>query len=96
MAAPTQVPTDGTAAEVARGALRDAFGGAEPLEIGVGGSIPIIAELARAYPQAAILVTGAGDPAASWHGPDEHLHLEMFARVCLFEALLLARLAPPG
>jgi acetylornithine deacetylase/succinyl-diaminopimelate desuccinylase-like protein len=95
LAAPTQVPADGSAAEVARGALRDAFDGVEPVEIGVGGSIPFIAELARAYPQAAILVTGAGDPAASWHGPDENLHLAMFSRVCLFEALLLARLAPP-
>jgi acetylornithine deacetylase/succinyl-diaminopimelate desuccinylase-like protein len=96
MAAPTVVSAQGSAAEVARGALRDAFGGVEPVEIGVGGSIPFIAELARAYPQAAILVTGAGDPAASWHGPDENLHLAMFARVCLFEALLLARLAPSG
>jgi acetylornithine deacetylase/succinyl-diaminopimelate desuccinylase-like protein len=96
MAAPTQVPIDGPAAQVARDALSDAFGGAEPVEIGVGGSIPIIAELARAYPEAAILVTGAGDPAASWHGPDENLHLAMFEKVCLFEALLLARLAPSG
>ena len=59
----------------------------------MGGSIPFVAELALAYPQAAILVTGAGDPLASWHGPDENLHLGMFARTCLFEALLLHRLA---
>ena len=80
------------AAQVAQGALRDAFGH-DPVEIGVGGSIPFVAELALAYPQAAILVTGAGDPLASWHGPDENLHLGMFARTCLFEALLLHRLA---
>ena len=80
------------AAQVARGALHDAFGH-EPVDIGVGGSIPFVAELALAYPQAAILITGAGDPKASWHGPDENLHLGMFARTCLFEALLLQRLA---
>lgn len=79
-------------ARVAVGALRDAFG-AEPVEIGVGGSIPFVAELAVAYPQAAILVTGAGDPESNWHGPDESVHLGMFARTCLFEALLLHRLA---
>lgn len=93
---PTVVPAQGPLVEVARAALRDAFGGAEPVEIGVGGSIPFIAALARDYPQAAILVTGAGDPAASWHGPDESLHLGMFEKVCLFEALLLARLSPGG
>ncbi len=79
-------------AQVATGALRDAFG-ADPVEIGVGGSIPFVAELAVAYPHAAILVTGAGDPESNWHGPDESVHLAMFARMCLFEALLLHRLA---
>ncbi len=79
-------------AQVATGAMRDAFG-ADPVEIGVGGSIPFVAELAEAYPQAAILVTGAGDPESNWHGPDESLHLGMFARTCLFETLLLHRLA---
>jgi acetylornithine deacetylase/succinyl-diaminopimelate desuccinylase-like protein len=93
---PTVVPGEGPLVELAREALRDAFGGADPVEIGVGGSIPFIAELAAAYPDAAILVTGAGDPAASWHGPDENLHLAMFERVCLFEALLLARLGHAG
>ena len=91
-AAPTALALSSRAARVAQGARRDAFG-ADPVEIGVGGSIPFIAELADAYPQAAILVTGAGDPQASWHGPDENLHLGMFARSCLFEALLLQRLA---
>lgn len=90
--APTSLDLSSPAAKAALGALRDAFG-QEPVEIGVGGSIPFIAELAVAYPQAAILVTGAGDPLANWHGPDENLHLGMFARVCLFEALLLHRLA---
>jgi acetylornithine deacetylase/succinyl-diaminopimelate desuccinylase-like protein len=92
---PTIVPGEGPLVDLARQALRDAFGGAEPVQIGVGGSIPFIAELAAVFPDAAILVTGAGDPAASWHGPDENLHLAMFERACLFEALLLSRLAPP-
>ena len=94
IAAPTSLELSSRAAQVAQGAMRDAFG-ADPVEIGVGGSIPFIAELAAVYPQAAILVTGAGDPLASWHGPNENLHLGMFARTCLFEALLMQRLAHP-
>jgi hypothetical protein len=41
-----------------------------------------------------VLVTGVGDPASRWHGIDESLHLEMFGRGVLAEALLLAELAP--
>lgn len=89
---PTQLSLDSRAARIAKGTLRDTFGN-DPVEIGIGGSIPFIAELAVAYPQAAILVTGAADPGANWHGPDENLHLAMFTRVCLFETVLLHRLA---
>ena len=61
---------------------------------GLGGSIPFIAEFARTFPGAAVLVTGVGDPASRWHGIDESLHLEMFGRGVHAEALLLAELAP--
>ena len=63
------------------------------VETGIGGSIPFIAEFARTFPGAAVLVTGVGDPASRWHGIDESLHLEMFGRAVLAEALLLAELA---
>ena len=36
------------------------------------------------------------DPASRWHGIDESLHLEMFGRGVLAEALLLQRLAGDG
>jgi len=44
------------------------------------------------FPGAAILVTGVEDPHAQAHGANESLHLGEFARVCLAEALLLAKL----
>jgi acetylornithine deacetylase/succinyl-diaminopimelate desuccinylase-like protein len=77
--------------EVARSAFAEAYG-AEAVEAGIGGSIPFIAEFARTYPGATVLVTGVGDPASRWHGIDESLHLGMWERACTAEALLLQRL----
>jgi acetylornithine deacetylase/succinyl-diaminopimelate desuccinylase-like protein len=77
---------------VARGAFEDAWDGTPPVDIGVGGSIPFIAEFAGAFPDAAILVTGVEDPDTRAHGENEGLHLKEFERVCLAEALLLHRL----
>jgi acetylornithine deacetylase/succinyl-diaminopimelate desuccinylase-like protein len=78
--------------DLARDAFATAFGNA-PVEAGIGGSIPFIAEFARTYPGATVLVTGVGDPASRWHGIDESLHLGMWERACIAEALLLARLS---
>jgi acetylornithine deacetylase/succinyl-diaminopimelate desuccinylase-like protein len=90
---PFSVDAEGPAYDVARGCFRDAWDGTEPVDIGVGGSIPFIALFAQTYPDAAILVTGVEDPDTRAHGSDESLHLAEFARVCLAEALLLERLA---
>ncbi|MDP9467059.1 MAG: M20/M25/M40 family metallo-hydrolase [Actinomycetota bacterium] len=78
--------------DLARDAFAEAYGHAA-VEAGIGGSIPFIAEFARAYPGATVLVTGVGDPSSRWHGIDESLDLAMWERACLAEALLLARLA---
>jgi acetylornithine deacetylase/succinyl-diaminopimelate desuccinylase-like protein len=93
VAEPFALDTTGTAYDAARRAFSTAYGTAV-VESGLGGSIPFIAEFARTFPGAAVLVTGVGDPASRWHGIDESLHLEMFGRGALAEALLLAELAP--
>jgi acetylornithine deacetylase/succinyl-diaminopimelate desuccinylase-like protein len=80
----------------AYGAAREAFAqawGTVPVEIGVGGSIPFIATFQKLFPDAAILVTGMGDPDARAHGPNESLHLAEFERICVAETLLLAQVA---
>ena len=82
----------GAAYDVARRTFAAAYGN-EVVEVGIGGSIPFIAEFARTFPGAAVLVTGVGDPASRWHGIDESLDLGMFARGVLAEALFLAELA---
>jgi acetylornithine deacetylase/succinyl-diaminopimelate desuccinylase-like protein len=86
-----QAQADGPAYDAARAAFADAWG-TQPVDMGVGGSIPFIAEFAEIFPEAAILVTGVEDPDTRAHGADESLHLGEFAKVCLAEAVLLERL----
>jgi acetylornithine deacetylase/succinyl-diaminopimelate desuccinylase-like protein len=90
---PFELETSGSAYDVARAVFAEAYGN-DAVESGIGGSIPFIAEFARTYPGATVLVTGVGDPASRWHGIDESLHLGMWQKACLAEALLLDRLAP--
>ena len=92
---PFLVDTSGWAAREAKAAMRDAWG-AEPVETGIGGSIPFIADLVREFPDAQILVTGVEDPDTRAHSPNESLHLGVFRRAILTEALLLARLNRRG
>ena len=80
--------TTSAAHAVAREAFTAAYG-TEVVEMGMGGSIPFVADLAEVFPGTAILVTGVEDPDSRAHGPDESLHLEDFARACLGEVLLL-------
>ena len=90
---PTPIDATGPAYDAARAAFTEAWDGVEPVDMGVGGSIPFIAAFRDAYPEAAVLVTGVEDPDTRAHGANEGLHLAEFARVCLAEALLLHNLA---
>ncbi len=90
---PCSVDATGPAYDAARAAFREAWDGTDPVDAGVGGSIPFIAEFREAFPDAAILVTGVEDPDTRAHGANEGLHLGEFAKVCHAEALLLQRLA---
>jgi acetylornithine deacetylase/succinyl-diaminopimelate desuccinylase-like protein len=85
------VDTSGWAVAAAREALHEGYG-VESVDIGVGGSIPFIADLVREFPAAQILVTGVEDPHARAHSPNESLHLETFRNAVLSEALLLEKL----
>ncbi|MDT7547458.1 MAG: hypothetical protein QOE99_3568 [Actinomycetota bacterium] len=90
---PFELQATGAVYDLARQVFAEAYGN-DAVESGTGGSIPFIAEFARTYPGATVLVTGVGDPLSRWHGIDESLHLQMWERACLAEALLLSRLAP--
>jgi acetylornithine deacetylase/succinyl-diaminopimelate desuccinylase-like protein len=89
---PFALEPTGTVYDLARDALAEAFGNTA-VEMGMGGTVPFIAEFARTFPGATVLVTGVGDPASRWHGIDESLHLGMFGRCVLAETVLLRSLA---
>ncbi|HEX9978873.1 MAG TPA: dipeptidase [Acidimicrobiia bacterium] len=77
-------------------AFRKAFAvayGKEPVDIGVGGSIPFVAAFAEAYPSASILLTGSADPTSQAHGPNESLDLADLEHSILAEAIALRNLA---
>lgn len=78
--------------DAARTAFHTAWG-REPVDMGMGGSIPFIAEFATAFPPAAkILVTGVEDPGTQAHSVNESLHLGVLERAATAEALLLGAL----
>jgi acetylornithine deacetylase/succinyl-diaminopimelate desuccinylase-like protein len=90
---PIVIDATGPAYDAARAAFTEAWDGVEPVDMGVGGSIPFIAEFLDTFPHASVLVTGVEDPDTRAHGANEGLHLAEFERVVLAEALLLRNLA---
>jgi acetylornithine deacetylase/succinyl-diaminopimelate desuccinylase-like protein len=89
----TRIDATGPAYDAARAAFTTAWDGTGPVDMGVGGSIPFIAEFLETFPEASVLVTGVEDPDTRAHGANEGLHLAEFERVVLAEALLLRNLA---
>ena len=89
-----QAAGDSAAMRTAREAFARSWGTA-PVDTGLGGSIPFIADLLEAFPEAQILVTGVEDPDSRAHGANESVHLGELEKVVLAEALLLDSLADP-
>ncbi|MDO5700059.1 MAG: dipeptidase [Bowdeniella nasicola] len=77
---------------LSRWAMTEAWGH-EAVSVGLGASIPFISDLADAFPEADILITGIEDPDTRAHGANESLDLGEFKGATLAEALLLAALA---
>jgi len=89
---PYAIDVGGPVYDVARAALRRAWG-VDAVEMGMGGSIPFIAEFAATFPDATILVTGVEDPGTQAHSVNESLHLGVLERAAIAEALLLGDLS---
>ncbi|MFC0581038.1 dipeptidase [Micrococcoides hystricis] len=65
----------------------------EAVTIGMGGSIPFVADLKDQFPDAEIMITGIEDPDTRAHAANESLHLTDFQHAIEAEALFLASLA---
>ncbi len=85
---PFMADTSGWAQELAKNSLESAFGN-PMVEIGIGGSIPFIADLTEVFPKAQILVTGVEDADSRAHSPNESVHLEGLKNAMVAEALFL-------
>ncbi|MDO5678683.1 MAG: M20/M25/M40 family metallo-hydrolase, partial [Propionibacteriaceae bacterium] len=88
----SRVSLDDDRARAAVSALKEAFG-VDPVEMGVGGSIPIVAEFMTRNPGCLVLLTAVVDPTSRMHGIDESLDLGDFGKAAVAEALLLEKLA---
>lgn len=84
--------TEGPAFAAWKEGMRSAWG-TEPVEMGVGGSIPFVPAFADKLPGAPILLTGAGDPTSSVHAPNESQNLDDLEKSVLAEAIALRILA---
>ncbi len=80
--------SSGWAAQLAKNSLGAAFGN-PTVDIGIGGSIPFIADLTEVFPDAQILVTGVEDADSRAHSPNESIHLVGLKNAMVAEALFL-------
>lgn len=92
---PCEIDTSGPGYSAAHAAFRHAWG-VGPVHVGSGGSIPLVAQFAAAYPDAEILVTGVADPASNPHGPNESVDLGDLAKAAVAETELLRLLRRPS
>lgn len=84
--------TTGPAYDAFREAFAEAWG-SPTSEMGIGGSIPFVADLAARFPEASILLTGVADPGSRAHGPNESQDIAELRNGMLAEAIALRLLA---
>lgn len=66
--------------------------GAEPVEAGMGGSIPFVAAFRERYPQATVLLVGVADPTSRYHGPNESVELADIESAAVAQAVAFREL----
>lgn len=88
----TALETDNLAVESWADAFEQVYE-VDPVYSGAGGSIPFISMFRDLYPEAPILVVGAGDPTSSIHAPNESQDLGDLEKAALSEAIAFRLLA---
>ena len=87
---PFEANSAGWAKKLAEASLSAAFGN-ESVDIGIGGSIPFIADLLEVFPSAQILVTGVEDADSRAHSPNESVHVDTLRGAMVAESLFLIK-----
>ncbi len=64
--------------------------GKEPVRMGEGGTIPFMAQLSDAYPDAQFMITGVLGPGSNAHGPNEFIHVDYAKKLTASVACMLA------
>ncbi len=88
----TLIGTGGPACRAYAAAMRSAYG-TDPVEQGVGGAVPFVANLVEEFPDLEVIATGAQDPLARIHAPNESIDLAELQRSILAQAQFLENLA---
>jgi acetylornithine deacetylase/succinyl-diaminopimelate desuccinylase-like protein len=86
------VDTDTDAYRAGRAALEEAYG-REAVDLGSGGSVPLVPMLAETFPGVAILIWGAMDHRSNTHSVNESVDLGEIEHMALAEALFIRNLA---
>ena len=89
---PYRIDASGPAVAAFRLACTETWG-RPPLQPGSGGSLPVAAALAAAYPNTELLLTGVEDLDSNAHSENESVHLGELQNCCVNEARLLTHLA---
>jgi len=92
---PFAVQAEGEVFGAAREAMAEAWG-RETVDMGSGGSIPLVPLLSRTFPGIAVLLFGASDERSSLHSVNESVDLGEVERAALAEALMFRKLAALG
>ena len=85
---PFETNADGRVARIFAEALGAGYSN-DVVEIGVGGSIPIVSAFQAAHPEASIVLYGVADPASRTHAPNESVSLQDLRNGILSEAIAL-------
>lgn len=83
---PTVLGANNFAVDAWREAFHEGYG-TDAVDMGAGGSIPFIATFTELFPDAPILVVGAGDPTSAIHAPNESQDLSDLEKATLSEAI---------
>jgi cysteinylglycine-S-conjugate dipeptidase len=89
------VDTAAPALLAAREALQEAYG-ADVIDTGSGGSIPLVPMLDQTFPGIAVLMLGASDERSNTHSVNESVDLGELEHMALAEALFMQKLAARG